>query len=145
MDNSHRTPILRTHPATASGFTLVEIMVVVVILGLLAALVAQNVGSHVATARESKARADVMSLASALRIWLVKNGSLPEHGFADLLRKDRNGQAYLDRYSRDPWNQDYVIRTTGERPDAFVVLSPGPDRVEGTDDDIRSDATDMPR
>ena len=145
MKHVHPAPILRTRPARAAGFTLVEIMVVVLILGLLASLVASSVATHLATAKEEKARADVASLAAAIKIWLAKNGTLPEHGIADLLRKDSNGHAYLDRYSRDPWDQDYVIRSTGDRPDAFAVVCLGPDRAEGTADDIRSDATDVPR
>jgi general secretion pathway protein G len=120
------------------GFTLIEIMVVVVILGLLATIVAPNVLGSAERARTRKAEADVTQIASAVRMWLLHNpGQLPE--LDDLLRKDRRGEAYLDSYAEDPWGNDYII-LRGERVNDFVVVSKGPDGILDTDDDIRSDA-----
>ena len=123
----------RIHAAEA-GFTLIEIMVVVVILGLLATLVVQNVIPISDTARETKALADVRSLADMVRSYRVKNGKLP--GSLDVLAtKDERGRSELEYLSKDPWDHDYILRVDGGD---FVVLSMGMDGSENTGDDISS-------
>jgi general secretion pathway protein G len=120
------------------GFTLVEIMVVVVILGLLATLVAPNVLGSGEEAKRNKAQADCVTIAGAVELYFLKNGRLPEN-IDELTRKDERGNSFLKRYSKDPWSNDYEIQP-GENPQDFLVLRGGPDKTTGTDDDI----TNMP-
>jgi general secretion pathway protein G len=129
-------PISRTRvrPAEA-GFTLVEIMVVVVILGLLATLVVQNVIGAGDTARETKAKADVRAIADAVKSYRVKNGKLPESLDA-LTTKDERGRCELEELPKDPWDHDYMLKD-GERGE-WEVISMGPDGSENTEDDISS-------
>jgi len=122
---------------TERGFTLVEIMVVVVILGLLATLVTQNVLGHSDDARIKKAKSDCVTIAGAVELFYVKNSRLPEN-IEELTRKDERGNSYLKSYSRDPWDGDYEIQP-GENPRDYRVVSAGPDRATGTEDDITNE------
>ena len=121
------------------GFTLVEIMVVVVILGLLATLVAQNVIGNLFVASETKAKSDVGTIAAAIKTYQLRNAGAAPESIEELLKKDARGNAYLDAYSKDPWGQDYQIRRSGDGMNQVYVVSFGPDKREDTEDDIRSD------
>ncbi len=118
-------------PAQA-GFTLVEIMVVIVILGLLATLVVQNVGSASDEARETKAQADVKVIAGAVRSYYAKKGTLPE-SLDVLAQKDDRGRSEIEELPKDPWDHDYEIREGNTRHD-WEVISLGPDGVASEDD-----------
>ena len=130
--------ISRTESRAEAGFTLVEIMVVVVILGLLATLVVQNVMGASDTAREKKALSDVRTIADAVRMYRVKNGKLPD-SLDVLATKDEKGGSEIEELPKDPWDHDYILRQ-GDRPNEFEVISIGPDGSENTDDDISSKA-----
>jgi len=130
---NQRTSCTRTH-AAATGFTLVEIMVVVVILGLLATLVVANVIPAGDTAREAKAKSDVCALADMVRSYRVKNGRFPDT-LEVLAQKDERGRSELEYLSKDPWDHHYILRVDGGE---FVVLSMGMDGSENTEDDISS-------
>lgn len=125
----------RIRPAEG-GFTLVEIMVVVVILGLLATLVVQNVVGASDTAREKKAQTDVATIANAVRSYRVNNGKYPD-SLEVLAQKDDRGRSELEDLPKDPWDHDYILRE-GDRPNQFEVISMGPDGSENTEDDISS-------
>ena len=131
------TPTSRSQiHAVEAGFTLVEIMVVVVILGLLSTLVVQHVINRADEARETKALADVRSLADMVRSYRVKNGKLP--GSLDVLAtKDARGRSELEYLSKDPWDHDYILRP-GDATGEFEVISRGMDGCENTGDDISS-------
>jgi general secretion pathway protein G len=129
-------PISRTESRAEAGFTLVEIMVVVVILGLLATLVVQNVMGASDTAREKKAQADVASIADAVRMYRVNHGKLPD-SLDTLSQRDERGRSELETLPKDPWDHDYILRQ-GDRPNEFEVISMGPDGSENTEDDISS-------
>src|SRR5262245_25954750 len=132
--NTHtlRAPLC---PAQA-GFTLVEIMVVVVILGLLATLVVPAVMGASDEARETKAKTDVRALADAVRMYRVNKGKLPDT-LDVLIEKDDKGRSALEELPKDPWDHDYILRP-GERSTDFEVISVGPDGTENTEDDISS-------
>lgn len=120
--------------ARQSGFTLVEIMVVIVILGLLATLVVPNVMGMSEDAKVTKAQTDVKAIYDAAQLFKMKNSKIPT--VEELQTPDDKGQSYLDDSyeTKDPWGQDYVIRETDRGK--FEVLSMGPDGSEGTEDDI---------
>jgi general secretion pathway protein G len=131
-----KAPATVRHRPAEAGFTLVEIMVVIVILGLLATMVARNVIGASDEARETKARTDLQMIHSAVSAYRAKNGKFPE-SLETLATKDEKGRSELDNLPRDPWDHDYVLRE-GDNPREFEVISWGPDGSENTDDDLSS-------
>lgn len=123
-----------------SGFSLIEILVVLVILGLLVSIVAPNVLNRADDARLQKAEADFKSIATALKIYRLDNFSYPatEQGLAALVEKPtlppepRNWKSggYLDEIPLDPWGRPYLYLTPGEHG-AFDLYSYGADGVPG--------------
>ena len=118
--------------AAQAGFTLVEIMVVIVILGLLATMVAKNVIGAGDEAREKKAQCDVVSIAGAVTMFRSRNGKLPE-SLEALATKDEKGRSELENLPKDPWDHDYELRE-GNTPSDWEVVSLGPDGVQSEDD-----------
>ncbi len=125
-----------------SGFTLIELMVVVAILGILATFVVREVMSNIPTAKIAKAQSDIQNFAGAIRQFSLRNnGKLPE-GLDVLAQPDENGVSYLQdtdgEVPADPWGNDYFYR-----PDSngitFEIGSYGADGQpggEGVDSDI---------
>ncbi|MFW6146498.1 MAG: type II secretion system major pseudopilin GspG [Planctomycetota bacterium] len=129
------------------GFTLMEIILVVVIIGMLAAIVMPSVDDVVNKARIATARSELASLKDALTRYEAAAAAYPTtaEGLEALVEKpaswpeDVPWQRFLDRRSvpADPWNEDYVYRCPGTlNPNSYDLLSKGPDRTEDTDDDI---------
>ena len=136
----------RRAPRTAAGFTLIEIMVVVVILGILAALVAPNVISRIDDAQITKVRQDIRVIENALKLYRLDNFRYPtgQQGLEALVTPPQDPTArwpeggYLDRMPRDPWDRPYVYDNPGRRGD-FDIYSLGRDGQpggEGPDADI---------
>ena len=122
-----------------AGFTLIEIMVVVVILGLLVGIVGPNVMKQLFKAEEDTARAQIKQIDGAIKLYYMREHKVPT--MEELTEKDDSGQADLADFSNvDPWGNPYEIRE-GDTATEWVVLSYGKDGNEGTDDDIRSDDT----
>ena len=123
-----------------SGFSLIEILVVLVILGLLVSIVAPNVLGRADEARGQKAEADFKSIATALKIYRLDNFAYPatEQGLAALVEKPtlapvpRNWKpgGYLDELPLDPWGRPYLYLAPGEHG-AFDLFSYGADGVPG--------------
>ncbi|MFQ5503493.1 MAG: type II secretion system major pseudopilin GspG [Planctomycetota bacterium] len=125
--------------ATRAGFTVIEIMVVVVILGLLATIVATNVLPEADDAKVTKAKSDIASIKNAVERFYLKNSRLPE-SIRELIEEDRNGRRYLDRerVPGDPWENEYVLESSPGKRLEYVILCFGPDKESGTEDDITS-------
>lgn len=123
------------------GFTLVEIMLVVVIIGILAALVIPKIAGNTERARVTAAQADINGgIKSALGQYEVDMGFYPK-SMQDLLVQPANGKnwhgPYLDKLPVDPWGNPYVYYFPGKHnPSGYDLLSVGPDQKEGTEDDI---------
>ncbi|MCA8942077.1 MAG: type II secretion system protein GspG [Planctomycetes bacterium] len=122
------------------GFTLVEIMVVVVIIGLLVSLVGPAVLGRQADAQIEAAKSDIANIAQTVELYMLKNGQrIPE--MQDLLEKDEHGQPWIrggnieDGQFVDPWKTPYEIHQLEGLN--FDIISAGPDREMDTDDDIR--------
>ncbi|MCK5819560.1 MAG: type II secretion system major pseudopilin GspG [Psychromonas sp.] len=132
-------------PINQKGFTLLEIMVVIVILGVLAALVVPNLLGNKDRADIQKAKTDIVSLENALDMYKLDNDVYPttEQGLKALVTKPtgdpvpRNYRAdgYIRRLPQDPWHHDYILHSPGEHG-KIDILSAGPDGEEGTADDI---------
>jgi len=132
------------------GFTLIEIMVVIVILGILAALVVPKVMSRPDEARIVAAKQDISSLVQALKLYRLDNRSYPstDQGLQALVLKPTSAplppnwktDGYLDRLPKDPWGHDYLYLQPGAHGE-IDVFSLGADSApggEGNDADIGS-------
>ncbi|HEY7530761.1 MAG TPA: type II secretion system major pseudopilin GspG [Gemmatimonadota bacterium] len=138
--------------AGAAGFTLIEIMVVVIIIGLLAVLVAPRVIGRLSTAKDKAARAQIELFGTALDSYRLDNGVYPttQQGLEALWSRPTTAPAprnwtgpYLrKRVPPDPWGNAYVYRSPGEaNPDSYDLVSLGRDGApggEGEDADLRS-------
>ena len=129
-----------------AGFTLIEIMVVVIIIGILAAIVAPNVIGRVDDAQITKAKAEITNIQNAMKFYRLDNFQYPttEQGLDALVTKPndptiRNWKpgGYLDRLPVDPWGNPYQYRRINAR--SFEIFSWGADGQpggEGADADI---------
>lgn len=141
-------PIRIVQPLRSKGFTLIEVMVVIVILGVLAALVVPKVMSRPDEARVMAARQDVASLMQALKLYRLDNKRYPttEQGLAALVGKPTSGPAadnwkaegYVERLPKDPWGQAYQYLNPGLRGeiDVFSLGADGEPGGEGNNADI---------
>ena len=118
-----------------AGFTLIEIMVVVLILGLLAALVVPKIVGRTDEARVTKAKADIKAIESALNLFKIDNGFYPTsaEGLTALVQappraKKWSPDGYLDKLPVDPWGAEYLYQSDGRQ---IIVASLGADGVEG--------------
>lgn len=132
------------------GFTLLEIMVVVVILGILAALVAPKIISRPDEARVIAAKQDIASLLQALKLYRLDNQRYPstEQGLQALIAKPANSPVppnwksggYVERLAKDPWGNPYQYLNPGVHAeiDVFSLGADGAPGGEGNDADIGS-------
>ena len=133
----------RRKAAIENGFTLVEILLVVVIIGILAALVIPRIAGSSERARVTAATTDINGgIKSALGAYEVDMGTYPK-SLQDLITapgEARNWHGpYLDSLPQDPWGHAYVYVFPGKHlAGSYDLLSVGPDGKEGTDDDIVS-------
>ena len=123
----------------SGAFTLVEIMVVVVIIGLLATMVAPRVMDALFRSNIKKAKVDIRQIAQAVQMFQLRNnGRLPDDLEA-LVTPDENGQTYLQDLTEvplDPWGNEYRLEPDPEHPRQFIVRSYGEDGQPETEDDI---------
>ena len=133
-----------------AGFTLIEIMVVIVILGLLAALVVPKLIGRTEEAKKTQARVQIRNVQQALELFKLDNGFFPttDQGLEALVRMPDAGRTpknyrkggYLDRVPKDPWGNAYVYVCPGDHGD-YDISSYGADGTqggEGEDADINS-------
>ncbi|HED18899.1 MAG TPA: type II secretion system protein GspG [Gammaproteobacteria bacterium] len=128
----------------AGGFTLIEVMVVVVILGILAAVLVPKVMDRPDEARKVKAAQDIRALEATLNLYKLDNYEYPntEQGLEALVKKTNippepprfKAGGYLDRLPLDPWRQPYQFLSPGVHG-SIDIFSTGPDR-QPSDDDI---------
>jgi len=127
------------------GFTLIEIMVVVVIMGILAALIVPRVLDRPDQARQVAARQDIGGLMQALKLYRLDNGRYPstQQGLQALVTRPENTsnwRAYLDRLPNDPWGHPYQYLSPGVKGevDVFSFGADGKAGGEQNDADIGS-------
>lgn len=134
--------------ARLRAFTLIEVMVVIVILGILAALIVPRVMTRPDEARVIAARQDIASIMQALKLYRLDNQRYPttEQGLQALVTRPTAGpeasnwKAYLDRMPVDPWDKPYQYLSPGVRGeiDVFSLGADGQPGGSGVDADIGS-------
>jgi general secretion pathway protein G len=136
------------HRPIQDGFTLIELMVVLLIIGVLAALIVPNVLDRADDARVTAAKTDVTNLMQALKLYKLDNQRYPsaEQGLAALLTKPTtapvppNWKSYLDLLPNDPWGKPYVYLNPGVKGEVDVMSlgADGQPGGEGKNADIGS-------
>ena len=145
-----RMPGGRNRMRDRAGFTLLEIMVVIVILGLLAAIVVPKLVGRTEEAKRTQTRIQIKNIEQALELFKLDNGFYPstEQGIAALVTMPEAGRVaknyrkggYIDRVPKDPWGNQFVYLSPGTHRD-YDISSLGADEVpggEGEDADINS-------
>ncbi|MBB1438745.1 type II secretion system major pseudopilin GspG [Shewanella sp. SG41-4] len=135
------------HKNKQRGFTLLEVMVVIVILGILASMVVPNLMGNKDKADQQKAVSDIVALENALDMYKLDNSIYPttEQGLDALVQKPNSSPeprnfregGYVKRLPQDPWRNDYLLLSPGENG-KIDIFSAGPDGQPGSEDDIGS-------
>lgn len=121
------------------GFTLVELLVVVTIIGILAAVVFRNIIRHPDRARQKAAKMQIVELKSALEEFYINTGTYPtgDEGLKALVERPLDVSVtawegpYLPKIPKDPWGREYVYRYPGASNADFDLICYGKDGVEG--------------
>jgi len=134
-------------PRMEKGFTLIELMVVIVILGILAGLVLPRFMGRTEEARRTKARIQIENLEGALKLYKLDSGTYPttEQGLDALVQKPSTGAipknwrdgGYLEKgkVPLDPWGNPYVYLSPGAKNKDYDLKSLGADGEEGGEGD----------
>ena len=134
--------------AREKGFTLIEIMVVIIILGILAMYVAPKLMGRPEEAKQVRAKMDIAALETALKLYKLDSGVYPstEQGLLALVQKPESGVipkkwrqgGYLEKgkVPKDPWSNEYVYLSPGLKGD-FDIISYGADGVPGGENENR--------
>jgi general secretion pathway protein G len=138
--------LCRSRRSLRSGFTLIEMIIVLTIIALLVAMAMNTLTGVGETAKVQTAAANISAFKAALYSYQLETGSLPtnEQGLKALWTKpttepipQRWVAQFTEDQSMDPWNHPYQYRCPGtHNPDSFDVFSMGPDGLPDTDDDI---------
>lgn len=130
--------MMRASRRLEEGFTLIEIMVVILILGLLATIVVQSLRGATDRAKRTKAQADLSEIKTALDRYYLDNGSYPttDQGLPALVTAPTAGNiptnyeqgGYIERLPADPWGHPYFYQSDGN---SYVLKSFGADGAEG--------------
>ena len=135
----------RINKINHNGFTLIELMVVIVILGILAGLIIPRIMGRPEEAKQLKAKIQIESVETALKLYKLDNGSYPEteQGLEALIEQPETGtipkkwrkKGYLEKgkLPKDPWGNDFVYLSPGVHGD-YDIISYGADGVPGGED-----------
>lgn len=123
-----------------SGFTLIELILVTVIIGILAGSVVYSFKGRVTQTSESRAKSDIMMYETAIDTYALEHqDKYPK----DLRTLSSGDTKYIKRYTKDPWGNDYIYQQPGKRNrDSYDLFSAGKDGQPGTADDIGNWETD---
>jgi len=129
---------LRRTPTDRSGFSLAELMVVIVILGLLATIVVPNVLGYLAKGNATVVKSDISQICTAIDTYMTLNGGKAPESLEMLEQPDENGHSLLKKVPNDPWKNPYVYEPPLGKQE-YRVISYGKDGApggEGDDADI---------
>ncbi len=144
-DREETMPVEGINRKSEKGFSLIELIVVMVILTLLAAIVGPRFFKHAADAKISAAKIQIEDFGGALQLYALDMGRYPEttEGLESMVRNPGNSEAWNGPYLKkeqvpnDPWGKQYIYRCPGMHGD-YDLFSLGPDGAEGGDDDVVS-------
>jgi general secretion pathway protein G len=120
----------------ARGFSLLEIMVVLVLIGMVVSLVTVNVMNRLEEGKIDTARTQAQQIATSLDVYKLQKGKYPSSG-EGLSVLSQGPRPIMDKVPKDPWNNDYILMCPGQKnPTKCDVRSRGPDGQEGTEDDV---------
>jgi len=132
---------MKFKPSSQAGFTLLEIMVVVVILGILATMVAPQILGRADDARITKAKSDIVSLEAALDLYQLDNYVYPttSQGLESLATKPNESPeprnykhgGYVKSLPQDPWGREYLFLNPGVKGGTYDIYTLGADGEEG--------------
>lgn len=122
----------RTRNSRRKGFSLVELMVVMVILGMLAGLVAVKTRGFLITGKQGTAKTQISSFVQAIESFYALEGRYPttDEGLEILREPNKTGEPYLPKIPSDPWNKPYEYVSPGSQS-AYEIVSLGADGREG--------------
>ena len=116
------------------GFTLIELILVTVIIGILAGMVTLTFAGRTEEARVKAARGDIASLQNAIDLYALDHNDDYPGSLNELVGGERE---YVRDLPRDPWGNPYVYKTPGDKhKNSYDVYSAGPDGQPGTEDDV---------
>lgn len=122
--------------AETRGFTLIELMVVIVILGMLVALVGPNIIDMQERGERGAAQAQMAHLAGAVDLYVIDHRALPADLGVLTQPSKAGGNPYLRTIPPDPWDRPYALRTVDAARKEYEIVSGGADRAIGTSDDL---------
>lgn len=121
---------------SARGFTLIELMVVIVILGLLIGLVGTNVWNMLFSSTRDTAKMQMRNIGQSIDMYKARNRTLPK-SLEELTQPDPStGEPFMETIPLDPWGQAYDFRVVDARRNRFEIRSGGEDKVLDTEDDL---------
>jgi general secretion pathway protein G len=139
-------------PRAQGAFTLIELLLVLVILGILAAIVVPKFSGRTEQARRTAAQTQIAAFSTALDAFEIDVGYYPKgkSGLLDLVQQPRETDSwrgpYLKDVPRDPWGNEYIYECPGRyNASSYDLQSMGPDGRVGGDDDITNWQTEAPR
>lgn len=119
-----------------SGFTLIELILVTVIIGILAGMITANYGGRVRETQVRAAKGDIATLSTQIDLYALDNNDTYPNNLEDLMTGKRR---YLRELRPDPWGNAYVYKPPTDVLLAdYEVFSAGPDGIPGTEDDVTS-------
>ena len=140
-----------------NGFSLIELMVVIVILGILSGIVAVNIIGNTEDAKRTAAKTQIETFRTGLDMYRLDNGNYPstEQGLQALVTKPEVGKlprkwregGYISKIPKDPWGGEYAYLSPGMNGENFTISSYGNDNEpggEGKDADVNSWENDQP-
>lgn len=138
MQTLNLSPRRRRARRPVRGFSLLEIMVVLVLIGMVVSLITVNVMNRLEDGKLDTAYTQAKSIEAAMDQYKLRNGSYPTMAQGlQVLVSPPKGRPFMDALPKDPWNADYLLVIPGQKnPSKFDIRSKGPDGQEGTEDDV---------
>jgi general secretion pathway protein G len=119
------------------GMSLLEIMVVITLIGLVTAAVGVAVMGQLEDGQMKTARNQAFEIEKSLDIYKLQHGTYPSSAQGlGVLASPPKGKAIMERVPKDPWGNDYIYMSPGQKNKKFDIISKGPDQQEGTEDDV---------